>query len=957
LRHNDSVPITVQDYLEQTGFASIATLSFTDALLRTKAEGRTVLELWMGNLHVYTCGDSLRSTTALLSNWWLIIQQQLEERVKQQQQRTESVPAHISGEDDEGCLVEAAAASTAPESILKGIDEDAFKPREPSSDNPFRALLGGGSVHTDAQGKDGASSSAVVEKSALLIEDYYCLKGSPAPSVESSVQQEVSGGPEVGPESPVARWLAPVVNSDDDDDDDGAAESHGGPNAPFDLGLSMLSAVSDNGSAPWSDSGLGGSIFNLPRAIDIEMEDRFADKQGAQDCDSVLDNTELGAALGLLDEHSSALSVDVDAEDLDRDDWDSNDEGAASLSSEEVDGSGANSSPDFLQSPMLEDEGSRWYDPEESLVIFPHHMPIPKASISGKNISDELSQGATGHAQDVALTLVVHDLSICWRMFKGHDWVASAPQEPGSCWSGFRTGQPVPQQHSSPQEPADGEDGNARRAALLSAILEDYDGTQGSGSQPAFQSIRLMKLDGGSRHDEPNRDTNTMIQVALQNVKMRMDCYVQPDAAELAEREPGTEAALLSNLALEIRDMYISDSLNGRRPRKTLGHWRNDAEHPRECHQSMFTMQLTSRNPSQRFLPGLGGGELGDEYMLKVRMLPLHLAFGQYTVDFLVEFFKVGNHDPDSAGAGASAPDFSGEDDGTGTGGNEGSASQEFRGPSPAASPLVPASSAIFFQSCDIGPCKLRIDYVSRPINAKALQAGAYLELLNLFPLEGVTLTVSPVQQSGVMGAAAVFSNALQSWVRDITSSQMHKFLAGTAAVRPLVHVGQGVANLVLIPLRQYRRDGKLLRGIKDGTFAFLRTVTIETLTTGSRIAGAIARTLDDVISPADQVGRLGEAHHAAQPDGVRASLGQAYTSLSREVQLAANAVVAIPYEEGEERGGYVRTVVRALPVAVLRPVVGASEAVSFVLLGFRNQLQPNLMREEEAMWHHPPTL
>jgi hypothetical protein len=39
---------------------------------------------------------------------------------------------------------------------------------------------------------------------------------------------------------------------------------------------------------------------------------------------------------------------------------------------------------------------------------------------------------------------------------------------------------------------------------------------------------------------------------------------------------------------------------------------------------------------------------------------------------------------------------------------------------------------------------------------------------------------------------------------------QMHKFLAGTAAIRPLVSVGKGVADLVLVPLKQYKRDGKV---------------------------------------------------------------------------------------------------------------------------------------------------
>lgn len=72
--------------------------------------------------------------------------------------------------------------------------------------------------------------------------------------------------------------------------------------------------------------------------------------------------------------------------------------------------------------------------------------------------------------------------------------------------------------------------------------------------------------------------------------------------------------------------------------------------------------------------------------------------------------------------------------------------------------------------------------------------------------------------------------------------------------------------------------------------------------------------------------------------------------------QVAAQTIIAIPYEEQEEVMGphgrsYVRSVARALPVAVLRPVVGASEALSCTLLGFRNYMSPLIRKEEEGRW------
>ena len=42
------------------------------------------------------------------------------------------------------------------------------------------------------------------------------------------------------------------------------------------------------------------------------------------------------------------------------------------------------------------------------------------------------------------------------------------------------------------------------------------------------------------------------------------------------------------------------------------------------------------------------------------------------------------------------------------------------------------------------------------------------------------------------------------------------------------------------------------------------------------------------------------------------------------------------------------RTVVRAVPIAVLRPMIGATEAVSKTLLGLRNTLDPGVREEIE---------
>lgn len=48
---------------------------------------------------------------------------------------------------------------------------------------------------------------------------------------------------------------------------------------------------------------------------------------------------------------------------------------------------------------------------------------------------------------------------------------------------------------------------------------------------------------------------------------------------------------------------------------------------------------------------------------------------------------------------------------------------------------------------------------------------------------------------------------------------------------------------------------------------------------------------------------------------------------------------------------GPVRSVIRAVPIAVLKPMIGASEAVSKTLLGLHNALDPNVRYENDAKY------
>ncbi|KAJ1668675.1 autophagy- protein 2 [Coemansia sp. RSA 1646] len=320
------------------------------------------------------------------------------------------------------------------------------------------------------------------------------------------------------------------------------------------------------------------------------------------------------------------------------------------------------------------------------------------------------------------------------------------------------------------------------------------------------------------------------------------------------------------------------------------------------------------------------------------------------------------------------------------------------------------------------------------------------VELLNLFPLEDAEMTLSTVKVRGVAGISKLVRELGKAWLPHLTQTQIPGVVSGLTPLRSLVNIGSGVADLVILPIEQYRKDGRLVQGIKRGAQAFARTTTLEALQLGAKVAVNAQTLLEqagdilnvDVNNSGDSGGSGPHSHDSSWPDGAgghtphsleaaagiggaqrqievdladwpdymsvdghgiasiagteysmasgsgggsgsRARRGsfnrskyarqpenfsegmrQAYTSLRSNMGSAMQTILAIPVvvqestvdDEDEYAGdgtsgrtpvhGSVRAVVRAVPVAVLKPMIGATEAVSKTLLGLRNTMEPS---------------
>ena len=243
---------------------------------------------------------------------------------------------------------------------------------------------------------------------------------------------------------------------------------------------------------------------------------------------------------------------------------------------------------------------------------------------------------------------------------------------------------------------------------------------------------------------------------------------------------------------------------------------------------------------------------------------------------------------------------------------------------------------------------------------------------MNFFILDGADFYLRHVIVYGILGFDKLHKTLNDIWMPDVRGNQLPGVLAGLAPVRGLVNVGSGVRNLVVVPMREYRKDGRVVRSIQKGAVAFAKTTTSELARLGARLAIGTHTALqgaENMLSPAQSshTDAWEEAHlssddedapkgkktisaYADPPINISSGLRSAAQSLERDLLTARDAIIAIPGEVAEAEGlaGGARAVARRAPTVLLRPAMGVAGAVGKVGLGLGNWVDPEGRKREE---------
>lgn len=421
--------------------------------------------------------------------------------------------------------------------------------------------------------------------------------------------------------------------------------------------------------------------------------------------------------------------------------------------------------------------------------------------------------------------------------------------------------------------------------------------------------------------------------------------------ADVVTFPPGNET--INTIDVRIHDLDVFDHIRTSTWKKFAMYDIDAGE--RELSRHMVHLEVLNVKP----VPDLPATEL----VIKINILPLRLHVDQDALDFITRFFE-----------------FKDE-----------------------AQPIHQSSSDVpFVQRCEVGDVPIRLDFKPKRVDYGGLRSGRTTEFMNFVILEDSRLVLRHVILYGVSGLDVLGQKLNDIWTADVKSTQLPGVLAGVSPVRTLVNASSGFKDLIEIPIREYKKDGRIFRSIGKGATAFAKTTGTEVVKLGAKLAIGTQYALQGAEGMLAKSPPTGSSHshshnyahagpsssslagagaggggggggdydvldedefaddhtpkaislYADQPLGIMQGMRGAYASLSRDIAIARDAIIAVPTEvmESSSAQGAAKAVLMQAPTILFRPAIGVSKAIGQTLLGATNALDPNHRKRIEAV-------
>jgi autophagy-related protein 2 len=265
----------------------------------------------------------------------------------------------------------------------------------------------------------------------------------------------------------------------------------------------------------------------------------------------------------------------------------------------------------------------------------------------------------------------------------------------------------------------------------------------------------------------------------------------------------------------------------------------------------------------------------------------------------------------------------------------------------------------IIFESAVFETTSVAIDYKAKSVAVKEI-AVSPIELLNLVSVEGVYITLGALKLKNIAGWEALQLEAKEKWTPSLIQQAPLSYLQSIRYLRPLAAFGSGLKDLAVIPYESYRDSGSLTSAATSAVVSLTRKITQGATEGAARVtigASTVFEGIEKAINIEGEKRTTEEkpsSRFANQPANVGEGLTKAYDALMRQLRESRENIVAIPLRHYQQHGtlGFVTALAKAVPLAVVKPIRGTTEAASQVFLGARNQMLPEEKKASDQKYY-----
>lgn len=281
------------------------------------------------------------------------------------------------------------------------------------------------------------------------------------------------------------------------------------------------------------------------------------------------------------------------------------------------------------------------------------------------------------------------------------------------------------------------------------------------------------------------RSKNHKISMDLKNIEVNMTIHTTRDPRRDKEI-PDATYEMINSVELRIEDVDIYDNIPSSTWNKFLSYMNSLGE--KEIGTSMVKASITNVRPDPELC--------STEALIDISVLPIRLHVDQEALDFFIRFLEFKD--------------------------------KRFE---------LPIDEIIYIQKFKMSDLKLKLDYKPRKIDYAGIRSGKASELVNFFVLDGSELTLPKLKIYGVLGIPLLGVSLANAWAPNIQKTQLAGLLVGLSPFKSIINIGGGVKDLIAVPIKEYQKDGRLIRSIQKGTSKFAKTTGYELLNLGAKLA------------------------------------------------------------------------------------------------------------------------